>query len=551
MANTRLAGFLALSAALLPCLAQTPAGAKIEGVVVDTVSGAPVRRAVVQLRLAAGKEALSIESADYADVTGPDGIFHFERLPPGYYSLTYSRSGFLLPRISTGYSARVLRVAAGGTVQGLRYGLIPQAVVSGRVIDDEGDPIEGVQVYLLSFRYSGGIRRLTQMSQGGTTNDRGEYRVARLPAGKYFLQASLDRLLPGSALLATARTPGAPLVTYASTFYPGVADSGQALRVELHAGQELSGSDIPLQRTAVVRVTGRLIGADGSPMSRATLTLISAQSHLPTGIGAPADEAGNFALNNVRSGSYLLSAIARDGRIISVPLEVGSTDITGFVAQASPPLSLRGNVTVEDAARGFNLASISVNLRVPDSGATVASVRPAADGAFSLERLPPGRYIAEVVCGASGAYVQSISVGGEEVRGRDFDLTSASGGLRIVLRTDSAALNGTVDSPDDMTGHGERQGRAAVILFPADPRLRGVDMVTPAPVSSKNSFDVSGVRPGEYLALAFDDIDESQLQDPEFLGFLEALGLRVQLSPGATQTVNLKWSAWPQTAAGY
>jgi hypothetical protein len=539
-------------AALLPCLAQTPAGARIEGVVVDTVSGAPVRRAVVQLRLSGSVQTsgLSAESADYADFTGPDGSFHFDRLPPGSYGLSYSRTGYLMPRISTGYSSRAIRVAAGQTVQDLRYGLIPQAVVSGRVVDEEGDPVEGVQVSLLAFRYSGGTRRLARLNETGTTNDRGEYRVARLPAGKYFLQASPERLAPGSALLAAARTPGAPVATYASTFYPGVIDSATALRVELRAGQEISGIDIALQRTTMVRVSGRLIGPDGAPMPRASLMLISAQSHLQTGFGASADEAGNFVLNNLRSGSYILHAFSSDSQSILVPLEVGSTDITGFVVRAMPPLSLRGSVTVEDAMRKLNLTSVAINVRSADTGATLAMARPAADGTFSLENLPPGRYFADVLPGASGGYVQSIAVGGEEVRGRDFDVSSASEGLRIVLRTDSVALKGTVDSPNDGTGQGARQGHPSVILIPADARLRGVDMVPLARVASNGSFSISGLRPGEYLAMAFEDVDESQLQDPESLAVLEPLGHSLQLAPGETQTVILKWSVWPQSIAG-
>ena len=545
MANSSIVRFLALSAALLPCLAQTPSGTRIDGIVVDAISGAPVRRVVVQLRSSSSGPAVSVESADYADVTGPDGTFHFERLPPGSYSLSYSRSGYLPPRTSAGYSARVLHVALGESITGLRYGLLPQAVVSGRVVDDEGDPVEGVQVSLLAFRYSGGVRRLSQLSEAGTTNDRGEYRIARVPPGKYLLQASLDRMPPGSALIAAARTPGAPLVSYASTFYPGVGDPALALRVELHPGQDLSGIDIPLQRTTMVRIAGRLIGSDGVPMPRASLMLISAQSHLPTGLGAPADESGNFVLKNVRSGSYLLSAVSSDGRSISVPLEVGSSDITGFMAQASPPLPLRGTVTVQDAVRSFNLSSCGVNLKFADTGATAGTARPAADGAFSFESLPPGRYFSDVLCAGSGAYVQSITVGGEEVRGRDFDLVAASGGVRIVLRTDSATLTGTVDSPDQGTGQQQRQGHPAVILIPADARLLGVEPVVPAPVSSKNSFSISGLRPGEYLVMAFDDVDASQLQDPEFLALLEPFGTRVTLSPSGAQTVTLKWNVWP------
>lgn len=517
---------------------------------VDTVSGGPVRRAAVQLRLGGGP-AYSIESADYATATGPDGSFRFDRLPAGAYSLSYSRSGYLLPRISTGYSPLSIHAAAGEVVKGLRYGLVPQAVVSGRVLDDEGDPVDGVPVSLLAFRYTGGTRRLTRLGLSGTTNDRGEYRIARLPAGKYFLQASPEGIILGTTLLAVAKEPGAPVATYAGSYYPGVIDAAQAMRVELRAGQEISGVDIQLRRTVTVRITGGLVGPDGAAMPRASLMLISAQSHLPSGFGASADEVGNFTLNNVRPGSYLLNAFASDSRNISVPLEVGNTDISGFVARANPPLTLHGSVTVENAARDVDLASIGVNLRNVDSGMTLASARAAADGTFSLENVPPGRYFADVLPGASGAYVQSITVGGEEVRGREFEASAASQGLKIFLRADSATLQGTAGSPNDENGKGERPGHPSVILIAADPRLRGADPIRPAKVSSKNAFEVSGVRPGDYLALAFEDIDEAQLRDPEFLELLEPLGTRVQLTPGGTQTVTLKWSVWPQTAANY
>ena len=539
-------------AAFLPCLAQSPAGAQIDGIVVDAITGAPVRRAAVQLRFAGASPVIvpSVENADYAAVTGPDGTFHFEQLPAGNYSLSYSRTSYLQMRsAAAGYSPRIVRVAAGQAVKGLRYGMIPQAVVSGRVVDDEGDPVEGVQVSLLAFRYSTGIRRMVRLAEAGTTNDRGEYRVPRIAPGKYFLQASLDRLPPGSSLLAASRTPGAPLVTYASTFYPGVVDPGQAIRVELNAGQELGGIDIPLQRTSMVRVSGRAMGADGAPLPHAMILLLSAQSRLVTGFGAPADAAGNFTLNNVRSGSYILSAVSGNTSI-SVPLEAGSTDIAGFVAQASPPVSVHGSVTVDDAGRNFSLTGVNIFLRLADSGAPLGSTRPAADGSFRLDNLPAGRYIANVNCGAPSAYVQSITAGGEELLGRDFDLSAAASGLRIAIRTDAATLNGTVEPGDGTNGKGGGQGRSAVILIPVDVRMRGVDTIPPAPVSAKNSFESRGLRPGDYLAIAFDDVDETQLQDPEFVASLEPMGTRVQLTPGATQSITLKLNAWPQTAAG-
>ena len=152
------------------------------------------------------------------------------------------------------------------------------------------------------FATPAATRRLTRLGLSGTTNDRGEYRIARLPAGKYFLQASPEGIILGTTLLAVAKEPGAPVATYAGSYYPGVIDAAQAMRVELRAGQEISGVDIQLRRTVTVRITGGLVGPDGAAMPRASLMLISAQSHLPSGFGASADEVGNFTLNNVRPG---------------------------------------------------------------------------------------------------------------------------------------------------------------------------------------------------------------------------------------------------------
>src|ERR1039458_3897799 len=78
------------------------------------------------------------------------------------------------------------------------------------------------------------------------TNDLGEYRVAGLPAGSYYLSVSpppdFKSLIEAAGVAAAdARNTGAPdkpATSYQTTYYPGTADRSQASPVELHAGDE-------------------------------------------------------------------------------------------------------------------------------------------------------------------------------------------------------------------------------------------------------------------------------------------------------------------------
>ena len=83
--------------------------------------------------------------------------------------------------------------------------LTPQAVITGRILDAEGEPVENAQVALEGYRYINGRKQLMSSFIGGgrTTNDLGEYRlfgVARGSTTSARRPCSQDRWL-----LATAR----------------------------------------------------------------------------------------------------------------------------------------------------------------------------------------------------------------------------------------------------------------------------------------------------------------------------------------------------------
>ncbi len=134
--------------------------------------------------------------------------------------------------------------------------------------------------------------------------------------GRYFLQADVQRMaaMTGGAATATSATPGVPRTAFVNTFYPNASEIVQATRIEVHAGQELAGRDIALRKEKVVRVTGTVLNASGSPAKQAFVTLHRDDALIDSGAVSfsPLDENGHFVANNVPPGQYKVRAMKGD-----------------------------------------------------------------------------------------------------------------------------------------------------------------------------------------------------------------------------------------------
>ncbi|MFN9894100.1 MAG: carboxypeptidase-like regulatory domain-containing protein, partial [Acidobacteriota bacterium] len=118
---------------------EAPPMGAVSGRVVHGMTGEAVAKALV---------TLSTERGAVQAMTGADGVF---RIPaaPGEYRLSATRNGFL----RAAYRTRV-KVEAGQTVSGIEFRMSPQSVVAGRVVDEDGDPVERAFVALVPARGS-------------------------------------------------------------------------------------------------------------------------------------------------------------------------------------------------------------------------------------------------------------------------------------------------------------------------------------------------------------------------------------------------------------
>jgi len=172
-----LASFVLFGAVLSGQTTAPAKPGKVEGTVINSVTNDPVKKATVKLQ-GAGR---------YSTVTDATGHFHFESVDPGQYQAMAYRDGFM-PIQGYRFDPRTkpVTVSAEQQVKDVVVQLLPLAVVSGHVLDEDGDPLVYAQVQALRYVYrQGGVRQL-QPAGFATTNDLGEFQLLDLEPARYY-----------------------------------------------------------------------------------------------------------------------------------------------------------------------------------------------------------------------------------------------------------------------------------------------------------------------------------------------------------------------------
>src|SRR5258707_11314787 len=157
---------------------------RLEGRVMTT-AGDLVRKANVRLQGSSGQNGQP--PSVYTEATDNDGKFLFDDVVPGRYSLSSDKAGFVSGRYgarSTNSPGTQINVSAGQEMKDLVILLTPQGVITGRVTDQDGDPVRGVQITVLRTGYPRGRRQFVPAG-GASTDDQGNFRAGNLAPGRY------------------------------------------------------------------------------------------------------------------------------------------------------------------------------------------------------------------------------------------------------------------------------------------------------------------------------------------------------------------------------
>lgn len=514
----------------LECAQTAPEkrGCVVEGVVVD---------AATQQGLAGvGVQAVPVNNgrphggAYFGSIgfTIANGAFRIEDLPPDRYLLRVISSAYAPARR---LSPRLPALEAGQTLRGLRLEMLPFATVSGRVLDDNGDPVSGASVELRSPRQG----RLVSDGGAASTNDRGEFLISRAQPGRYLLAASH---VESRNIVYPVR--GGGVSAYVTTFLPGVSDPEQAQWLELSPGSEQSGLEIQLRREAVFRVRGVAQEEGGAPVPRFVVSISNNQGMLP--LQNRTFQNGLFEIEGLRPGTYSLLVrsvtMGAAGLSARVPLTVGRGEVENLQIRLAAPVHLRGTAVFESETENkpdwtqVTLAALSAD------GAEVSSgdkQRLQADGSFSVDLSARAAVLLRAEGQpAAGAYLAEIRDGGEARPGGRLDLSMGSPGpLRLVFRTGAAQLTGRVENERGPATDG------CVGVAPA----QGGGVAASASVNYDGSFSFPTLPPGDYLVFAVPEDEagpEGIVQSPLDL---EARAARVHLAAGGKHTIRVKLPA--------
>ena len=520
---------------------QTPT-LSIRGKVLQEPDGQPIRKANVQFNSRQGPSA-----AQYSAITDAQGQFTIDDLQPGRYIVVVERPGFV--QSGTGSRLTTISVQPGSGRNELIVHMQPAAIITGKIVDLDGDPIGNVGVTAIRDG-SIGAGRNSHNYGNGATNDLGEFRISDLRAGRYKITASPPQGSRPPDL--KENNNGKDQSVYLTTHYPGVLEEGQAVAVEIHAGAETR-INFGLLTGRAYHVSGSVTGVPG----KASMTQIMLQPNGSGGLQTAEQElgeGGKFEFTNVLPGSYLaaLLTVTFEGGQPAIqmlrlgqPIEVSNANVEGLRLQPEAAGQVRGKFRL-DASQKFDWTQLTVlAFPVEEHGAEFVSLGamgpPAsstlnADGTFELKNLPGGNY--QLIVGAKSDtlrdyFTKSVTFEGRDVADSGFPVLPQTY-LDVVISANGASITGKV-----VDANGQPIADATVVDVPSAEHRARSDLYQRDATDATGHFSLRGLNPGKYTVLAFDELQED-LRQPEFLKAYETRGEIVQLEAGDRKTVILK-----------
>jgi hypothetical protein len=539
------------AAPALPPRPDATGTARIAGRVTDAITARPVQGARLLLVPLDGVALTNWKRSD------AQGRFEYTQLEARRYRLTASADG--LVQIEYGQK----KPGEGGLAIQLKDGedfkadmALPHAgAVEGILFDEFGDGAPGVLVHVARKQFVAGRHRLLPIERrqhSNTTDDRGRYRVSGLEPGEYHVAA-----------LSGAYVNEGAVGGFSPTYYPGTAEAGAATAVSVGFGADIATpASFALVPARTFTVAGRMIDQDGNLVGgRSTVWLATPDSlkrmdfHLARGLTMD----GAFVLRNVPQGRYTLQGFGRPPADYRGPMNlsampfgwtsitVGDADLEDVVLKVTNGTTLRGKIVSDDSAAAppapqtVRVSTIPVEFDSAPVGGGPSPSETRADLTFEVVKQSGLRLIRVSVSSPNWA-LKKITLNDVDITDTPVDFRNKDvEGVEVILTPKVSRISGVVsDDKGPVASY-------AVVIFASDPtkwtdRSRFVALVRP---TQQGSFELRGLPPEEYLAVALPGVTGTEWMDPEFLQQLRVHATSFVLTEGESRTLALKLKKRP------
>jgi hypothetical protein len=514
-----------LALLLLPAISASQTGEDsqvkntVSGQVVNSVTGQPIAGAMVQF---GGENAM---------LTDREGQFEFHDVAAAVSGDLVTKPGYF----SEHYGLIDL-TGRGERNEPITLKLVPEAIVFGKVLDQNGQPLQDLRVQLKILQIRDGLRHWEDRAST-ITNVEGEFRFFELQAGKYSLSTAFQ--VDGS--------PDAPsAVAFAPVVYPPLSGNEESA-LNLSPGDHVEANLNPPSQS-LYPVTGHIEGpaAQGArfEVERSTGGMISPvvrfsrlngdfRLMLPSGsyhlkLHAFLQREQFFATREISIGEAPLKNLSITlAPLATVPVEIEYQGSKSSSLETQPPPPFSANVMLEETDPSGLGRTFSAQ-QPADPASDSLSIRDLEPGEYRLVSRPaPPWYLASAVCGSLDLKRDPMSIAG----------SAAGCSIHAVLRNDSATLNWSINA----NSQGSRRKQIFVYAMPLDNFAQSISMVS---TQQQGSGDVAegslqGLGPGRYLVMALDHTEELPYREPDLIQRYLSEGKEVTLTANGKSEVQL------------
>jgi hypothetical protein len=518
---------------------------QVSGHVFRSDTGEPIARAEVSLY--AMDEATAQAAGGKRIVrSGPDGSFIFSDVPAGKYQLEVWRNGFTefsSPRAEPAFEgpsgAKSITLKPGEKIENLNIRLHPAGVLAGQISDENHDAVPDLEVYALLVKFVRGGRRQIIAAGRALTDDLGNFRIANLPPGPYYIRAGglLSRPMQEVGL----KEGPAGNMQYRDTYYSGTKSLDEAQVLHL-TPDGISGIQFAVPTERTFTIVGKFLGK--SPQDRADEVRYVAQDaegyeFSTTGVGfAQVAADGSFKTPPLPPGDYLLSAdVTREG----VETELGYASVRVVDSdehadiQIGHAIEVRGSV---ETPQSFSPQGTKIALETFGPGFYLlhtGAVDPRAR--FVIPDAPPGENMFTMLGDdRNSTYIKKAICNSQDYASTVFTLAvGTSLDCTVTLANDTGAIRGKVMNSDHSAAN------VIVVLIPESRDLRHIPRCTlTAKTDAAGEYRISGVIPGAYLLFAVPPSPDNQHFALDFADNHRASAEHIDMTASGVLAVNLK-----------
>ena len=507
---------------------------------VVNAEGRPLRR--VQVRVS-GENVTEPRIAS----TNGQGRWEVRDLPAGRLSISANRAGYLSVQYGQrryGEPGRPIDVGDGEVIENLEMAMTPNAVITGRIFDEAGEPLAAATVLPMQLRFFNGRRRMVPI-RSVASDDSGQYRIGGLEPGDYYVFAS-------SRETWQTDPPESKTMGFMPTMYPAALAMGEAQRVRVRAGQEAAGIDIALVPGRAGIVSGTAVSSQGVPLTGESINLgveirgEQFQSFFG-GNSTKVNPDGTFVFRNVAPGEYHLTIryapADRPMEAANVIVNAAGNDLEGITVVTSASGAVTGRIVIEPGTPlPTPLSRLGVR-PVPVDRDTVTTFgqpqdngRVRDDGSFELKQIIGSNRLT-VSPLPDGWAIRQIDQNGRDLLTQPFDPQGQTlEGATVLLTTRFPALTATLRD-----GKGASTLDGTLILFPEDAASWAEDLrlVRTGRPGQNGTVVIKSIRPGAYLAAAVPSVTTNQWNDPEYLESLRAVATSINVREAEPVQVEL------------